>query len=253
MWDETRSDWLGGRPFTGPAFNPSTCERIVVHYIGTARAPRTFRSWMLNTHLATMAKKPPYAFMYNAAVDLDGNLWEGRGLDFRNAANKDTNATTWSIVIATDGQAEANNAQVDAVERAVKGVRDFTRKRLAIIGHRDVASTSCPGDGVYRQVLAGTFEPRPPIPPIPTGDILDMIVLDFQPNTPNWTAILWAGNSLSWLSNGNADLVLRNAKVSRQTVSETELAGIIEASHTVTAPPSTLSDSLRQAWILRRR
>lgn len=250
MWDRTRSDWLRGQPFTGPAFNSSVQDRIVIHYIGTARAPRDFRAWMLNTHNATMSRKPPYAFMYNAAVDLDGLLWQGRGTDFRNAANKDTNATTYSIVIATDGQADANPKQVEAVRRMVAHVREFTRKNLRIVGHRDVASTSCPGDGVYRQVLAGVFEP---IQPIPIGDIPDMIVLDFQANTPNWSAFLWAGNSLSWLVNGNADKPLRDAKVTRVAVDDAQMLAIIESSHTVNNPPTTLGDDLRRAWNLRRR
>lgn len=249
MWDRTRSDWLGGRPFTGPAFSPATCERIVIHYIGTARAPRDFRAWMLNTHNATMSRKPPYSYMYNAAVDLDGNLWQGRGLEYRNAANKETNRTTWSIVVATDGQAEANPSQVDAVRRGVRGVREFTRKSLTIVGHRDVASTSCPGDGVYRQVLAGTFEPTPQ----PTGEMTDMIVLDYLANTPKWTALLWSGNSLTWIANGHADVVLRSAGVARQAVDDNQLTAIVEASHTIGSPPGTLSDSLREAWNLRRR
>jgi len=250
VWDRIRSDWLGNGPFTGPAFNPAVIDRIVIHYIGTARAPRDFRAWMLNTHKMSMAKSPPYAFMYNSAVDLDGLLWQGRGVEFRNAANRETNGTTYSICVATDGPAAANPAQVAAIRKMVKYVRDFTRKNLLIVGHRDVAATACPGDGLYRQILAGSFESgNPP----PSRENVEMIVLDFQPGTPNWMAFLWAGNTLSWLVNGNADKILRDAKATRATVSAAELQAIIDSSHTVNGPPATLDGNLRAAWLLRRR
>jgi hypothetical protein len=257
QWDRTRFDWLGLRPFNGPRFNGPTCERIVIHYIGTPKAPRDFKPWMLNTHNATMARKPPYAYMYNCAVDLDGVLWQGRGLDFRNAANKETNPTTFSIVLGVDGQNEANPKQIEAVRRAVAGVRAFCNKPLTIIGHRDVMPTSCPGEGIYAQVRNGTFEPQstptPPTPVQPQGGLVEMIVLDYLPNTPNWVATLWSGNTLAWIVDGNADKALRSAKVTRVTVTRDEFAGIIRSATTVTTAPTGLDNALRSSWQSQRR
>jgi hypothetical protein len=193
-WDRTRSDWLGDRPFTGPAFNPSTCERIVIHYIGTERAPLNFQAWMLNTHMATMSRTPPYAFMYNAAVDLAGLLWQGRGVDLRNAANKETNATTYSIVVATNGQTEANGLQVEAIRRAVADVRGFTRKNLGIVGHRDVASTSCPGAGVYHQLKSGLFDRSGNVTRIAGKNRYETAALVSQARFPNGAEVCYVAN-----------------------------------------------------------
>lgn len=197
-WDRTRSDWLGSRPFTGPVFNPATCDRIVIHYIGTARAPRDFRAWMLNTHNMTMNRPKPYAFMYNAAVDLDGNVWQGRGVDLRNAANKETNATTYSVVVATDGQNEANPAQVEAIRRAVADIRSFTRKNLQIVGHRDVAATSCPGAGVYHQVKANVFEGASKVTRISGSNRFETAALVSQARFPNGAPVVYVANGLEF-------------------------------------------------------
>jgi hypothetical protein len=114
MFDHRRSVWLPeGEKFNAPILTAARIDSIVIHYIGTARAPSNSAQWMLNEHRRSMGRDPGYAFMYNAHVALDGQTWEGRGLEFRNAANGSaTNPTTWSIVFAVDGQNGASEAQI---------------------------------------------------------------------------------------------------------------------------------------------
>lgn len=159
MFDHPRSDWLpAGEPFNGPGLNLSIIDSIIIHYIGTAQAPRDSGRWMLNEHRRTMGRENPYAFMYNSHVGLDGETWEGRGVQFRNAANGATNRSTWSIVFAVNGQKEASAAQVAGARRLVSGIRSHVGRPIPLIGHKDIGSTQCPGTGIYEQIRAGVFD-----------------------------------------------------------------------------------------------
>jgi hypothetical protein len=160
MFDNSRSIWLPkNEPFNGPAFEPDRIQQIIIHYIGTAKAPSNSSSWMLNEHRRTMRLNKPYSFMYNAHVALNGSTWEGRGVQFRNAANGGaTNPTTWSIVFAVNGQDAASEAQIAGARKLVNGIRSFLGRDVPVIAHRDIASTQCPGEGITAQIAAGLFE-----------------------------------------------------------------------------------------------
>ena len=160
MFDRVRSDWLpAGEPFVAPALIPSHIERIVIHYIGTASAPKDSKRWMLQTHRDTMSKPKPYVHMYNAHVASNGETWEGRGLQFRNAANgAPTNPTTWSIVFAVNGQEPASPIQITGARKLVRGFRNFLGRDVPLVAHRFVGQTQCPGLGITTQISAGTFE-----------------------------------------------------------------------------------------------
>jgi len=160
MFDRLRSDWLPeGEPFTGPALQPARIDQIIIHYIGTDRAPRESGRWMLNEHRRTMSRENPYAFMYNAHVALDGKTWQGRGLEFRNAANgAATNATTWSIVFGVDGQNSASPEQIAGARKLIDGIRKHVGRYIPLVPHRAIKATQCPGDGITAQIKAGEFE-----------------------------------------------------------------------------------------------
>lgn len=159
MFDRSRSAWLPPREqFGGPAFEAARVEQIIIHYIGSKKAPRDSGAWMLNEHRRTMGLASPYSFMYNAHVGLDGTTWEGRGVQFRNAANGSaTNRSTWSIVFGVDGQAEASPEQIAGARRLVAGLRKHLGRDVPVVGHRDIAATACPGSGIYEQVQQGVF------------------------------------------------------------------------------------------------
>lgn len=80
---------------------------------------------------------------------------------------------------------------------------------------------------------------------------VDMIVLDYRPNTTGWTACLWTGDTLTWIVNGHADAVLRSAQVRRVVVTEEQLLGVINSSVTKLPKPSGLPKSLSDAWSKR--
>lgn len=77
---------------------------------------------------------------------------------------------------------------------------------------------------------------------------VDMICLDYQPNTSGWVATLWCGDTLSWIVDGHADQVLRNAGVKRVTVTKDQFAGVIRSSKTGEQVPSGLPADLSRLW-----
>jgi len=160
MFDRARSTWLpANEPFSGPAIEFNKIDSIIIHYIGTDRAPTNSGNWMLNEHRRTMRLDSPYSFMYNGHVGVDGMTWEGRGTQFRNAANGSaTNRSTWSIVFAVNGQSGASVAQIEGARRLVSGIRQAVGRAIPVIGHRDIGSTQCPGTGIYEQVQKGLFD-----------------------------------------------------------------------------------------------
>jgi hypothetical protein len=100
--------------------------------------------------------------MYNAHISITGETWQGRGVEFRNAANGSaTNAVSWSIVFAVDGQNEANPAQVQAARKLIQDYRSFLGRNVPLIPHRAIKATRCPGDGIFNQIQSGVFERNP--------------------------------------------------------------------------------------------
>ena len=103
---------------------------------------------------------------------------------------------------------------------------------------------------LFRDAVAIAAQPTKPAPEPtpPTEETPDMIALDWNPGTPGWTAFCWTGTELAHTFNGHADNVLRAAGVKRITVTDEQLLGIIQSSHTTTAAPAALTVAMRAAW-----
>lgn len=114
--------------------------------------------------------------------------------------------------------------------------------------------------GYQTWVNAGRPDPQPialpgdsvPRPPLPTDEV-DMIAIDYKPNTPEWTALTYTGSQLAHVFNGHADGVIRRAGVARVVVSDVELDGLIVSSQTTTAcPPAWVNTPRGAAWSAQR-
>ncbi|WP_207943030.1 N-acetylmuramoyl-L-alanine amidase [Actinomadura sp. KC345] len=91
---------------------------------------------------------------YNFLVNVDGEIFEGRGWGVVGAHAPDHNTSGIGVcVIGRDGDATA------AAKRSVRWLYDQAcekaGRQLRKLGHRDVYSTSCPGDELYAWVRAG--------------------------------------------------------------------------------------------------
>ncbi len=151
----------GGREPAG-AFTNHTIERMTVHHTAAlldtnrnaparARAHQRFhidgRGW------ADLA--------YHFLVDANGNVYEGRPV----TAVGDTGTNydpTGHFLVCAEGDFDRQSipaAQVAAVADVLAwGATQFGVDPSTIRGHRDWASTSCPGDGFYPLISDGSLE-----------------------------------------------------------------------------------------------
>jgi hypothetical protein len=163
MFDHARGDWEQAgytiREHTdSPTVSPRLLDAIVIHYPGSERvAPTTWEQ--LRNMQRYYVDQRGYSLGYNAAVDQTGELWQVRGLDYQNAANRGHNSSTVSVqIIARIGE-PASTAAAERVRQFVRDMRRWANRQLQVVGHRDLAATNCPGDVIYEQLLLGLFTP----------------------------------------------------------------------------------------------
>jgi hypothetical protein len=161
-------------------------DTVVVHYPGCSSCvPAPTAANMINSIQRTQRDyvlNRGYSVGYNFLVCPNGDIIEGRGFDFMNAANyykrpwgdkPDANGNYHSISIQVkvngDGQTApaANTAQVAAVNAIITEVERRAGRTVNVIGHRDTKPTSCPGNAIYQQIQQGVFGATPVEPPTP--------------------------------------------------------------------------------------
>ena len=152
-----RDSW-GARAATG-SFTDHTIERMTVHH--TARelrrnsdAPRAIRGHQ-NFHQRDRGWAD---IAYHFIIDLEGNVYECRptGAVGDTGTNYDP---TGHFLVCCEGdfnQQELPAAQQEAlVDVLAWASLEFGVAADTIAGHRDVASTSCPGDDLYALIESG--------------------------------------------------------------------------------------------------
>lgn len=167
-----RADWQSpSQPVVGPASNLSKIELIPAHYTAASTVPSDTASYLRSIQNDYTVNRG-YSIGYNFAIDQAGVAWECRGLDIKCAANKDMNEVTIAILCLVDGAEAMNPAMVATFTALGAHIQDAVGRDLFVVGHRDIGSTACPGDGIYAQVQAGVLEPddNPSQPPTPSPE-----------------------------------------------------------------------------------
>ena len=169
-----RSAWQDpAMPVKGPAMTLKTTSMIPAHYTAASTIPSDTASYLRSIQRDYTVNRG-YSIGYNFAVDKAGVAWECRGFDIRCAANKGVNASTIAILCLVDGANAMNEAMVTTFRAIAAEAQNRTPQELVVVGHRDIGSTSCPGDGIYGQVKSGALDPgeapapTPPTPPTTT-------------------------------------------------------------------------------------
>lgn len=164
LHDRSRSDWeqqgftVAEHTTSGPV-RRGLLTSVVLHYPGSNNDVSSDTAQRLRNTQRYYAQARGYSIGYNYVVDPAGVLWEARGLDFANAANKGANLNTVSVQILVKGQDGATDAQVARVRKFVDDVRVWAGEKLQIVPHRSVSATQCPGEGIMSQLNSGMFEP----------------------------------------------------------------------------------------------
>tara|TARA_R100000329_G_C7615433_1_gene218460 strand:+ start:1476 stop:2243 length:768 start_codon:yes stop_codon:yes gene_type:complete len=104
------------------------------------------------------------AIAYNWLVDEDGVIYEGRGAGVISAATRPYNSRTESICYTGDGDKAVPEKSLESIRWLIGDIQERYGQKLWVKGHRDLASTSCPGTWLYNWLQSGMGITRMPEP-----------------------------------------------------------------------------------------
>jgi hypothetical protein len=154
-----REAW-GGSP-AGPGLVPHTIERLTVHHTAAILGDNRDAPGRLRGHQAYHKSLGWPDLAYHMAVDANGNIYAGRATSARGdtATNYDPSGHFLVVAEGDFNSQELPAAQLDGVATVLAwAAAEFSADPATIRGHRDWASTSCPGESFYPLVANGTLE-----------------------------------------------------------------------------------------------
>lgn len=152
----------GGTPADPAQAHRQAITHITLHHQGEPFRPgtdprqylRKLQTWSRNT-------KHWLDIPYHYIIDLDGNIYEGRKIDYAGDTNTEYDPTGHALieVVGNFEEVEPNQQQLDAVVRLTAMLAHKYAVPLDhIASHRDFSTqTVCPGANLYRYVQDGYF------------------------------------------------------------------------------------------------
>lgn len=143
----SRAEW-GAKPARSQSrLDPAKVTRLVLHHTtGRYAGPQTVRQ------IQVFHQGPDRNWAdigYNFLIAPDGTVYEGRGWGFSGAHARGYNATSIGVAFIGDGAVSVPDAALRSILLlAAEADRRF--RQLRRVGHRDVGSTVCPGNALYR-------------------------------------------------------------------------------------------------------
>ena len=166
----SREEWGATKPTKKWTYlNPKRVQGIVVHHSGVTGGPtgatavRAFE----RHHMTTRGWS---SIAYNWLVDVDGTIYEGRRDGAVGGATKNWNFKTVAVSYVGDGHEPLSLEAQQGFRTVIDELQHTYSGGLWIKGHRDLASTSCPGNWLYDWVGTGTLLVAPPGAHVPTVD-----------------------------------------------------------------------------------
>jgi N-acetylmuramoyl-L-alanine amidase len=155
----------GGTPIDATRLSAAKKHRIThitLHHGGVAflrdKDPfqylRNLQTWSRNTR---MWLDIPYHYL----IDLDGNIYEGRDINFAGDTNTEYDPTGHALIVVLGNfdEVDPNPAQLEAVTAMMAALAAKHRIPVEnIAGHKDYsAQTACPGKSLYPYLVNGYF------------------------------------------------------------------------------------------------
>jgi hypothetical protein len=155
------SSW-GGTAADPAQAHRQTITRITLHHQGEPFKPGTDpRQYLRKLQNWSRGTKHWLDIPYHYIIDLDGNIYEGRKIDYAGDTNTEYDPTGHALieVVGNFEEVEPNRQQLDAVVRLMALLAEKYGVGLDhIASHRDFsAQTVCPGARLYRYVQEGYF------------------------------------------------------------------------------------------------
>lgn len=254
-----RSAWeQEGYPITGPAFE-WPLESLVFHWPGFTSQKQFITPREEADHLRAVQRdyvnnrQPSYSIGYNWGFFQSGRVYELRGDTYRCAANGTyaTNVKRMAFYVVLSPGERPSRAMTDSIIEMVHWLDGVGKKELPHFRHMDLKATTCPGEVLAPMVLKGDFHWKAPEPPdpilVPSSTEVEMII-NYNKEAENWTALFWNGVDLKWYSSGNVYALQAGAR--QVDVNYAILTQLINDSRCVGPCPHTLVE-LEGLWLKR--
>lgn len=152
----------GGTPADATRARRQTIDHITLHHQGEPFKPGTDpRQYLRNLQNWSRNTKGWLDIPYHYIIDLDGNIYEGRKIDYAGDTNTEYDPTGHALieVVGNFEEVEPNRQQLDAVVRLMALLaKKYGVSLDHIASHRDFSKqTVCPGANLYRYVQEGYF------------------------------------------------------------------------------------------------
>ncbi|XP_024120156.1 peptidoglycan recognition protein 5 [Oryzias melastigma] len=149
----SRLQWGAAAPKQKEALKGSA-QRVVIHHtaLQNCRGLPDSKEHLVSIQSMHMNQRGFDDIGYNFLIGGDGTVFEGRGWGVVGAHTKGHNQD--SLGIAFMGNFNSDKLTEEAL-RSVKGLllsgvsQNYIDPEFVLYGHRDLASTQCPGDNVY--------------------------------------------------------------------------------------------------------
>lgn len=149
------------KPFTW--LNKNRVKGVALHHSGVKNGPKGV-SAVKAFEKHHMDSNGWNAIAYNWLVDEEGVIYEGRGAGVVSAATRPWNSRTESICYTGDGDNPVPSKALESIRWLTSSVQERYDNKLWVKGHRDLASTSCPGTWLYNWLQGGMGIDRMPEP-----------------------------------------------------------------------------------------
>jgi hypothetical protein len=139
---------------------PHTITHLTVHHTGVALSDNREAPVRVKGHQAYHQRNGFTDIAYHLVIDAGGNVYEGRAFDQPGETFTEYDPRGHLLVTLEGNFNEQGlpDAQLRSLVDALAwGLREFGLTADRIAAHRDLASTSCPGDAVYGLMADGTM------------------------------------------------------------------------------------------------
>jgi hypothetical protein len=151
----SREEW--GAVEVTEGYVPHVIDRITIHHDGAefhggaVARMRALQSWSIRV-------KGWVDIPYHFLIDLEGNIYEGRPLEYVGDTSTEYDPTGHALITVMGNYniQEINEAQLKAiVDLASWLCYEYSIPPEMVHGHRDYAATSCPGNNLYQYLANG--------------------------------------------------------------------------------------------------
>lgn len=153
-----REAW-GALPISGE-FIAHTIEHITIHHTAVVLDDNAAAPGRVRQHQSFHQSLGWPDLAYHFIIDAAGNIYEGRPTDAVGDTGTDYDPTGHLLVCCEgdfDRQEVPDDQYTSLVAMLAWGAAEFGIEPGEIRGHRDVASTTCPGDNLYRFLEDGVL------------------------------------------------------------------------------------------------